>query len=393
MKAHGAHGVYQYYAGGGGSGSGANNSANYVTFAADATLTADKVLTAGTNVIIRTDAGAIYIDADTGGAVAAIVYAATGAYYVLSQTDGSLPNYKVITASNNVTVTTGASQVYIQALTAPWGVFATASGYFLTSQTDPTLTNEKVIAGSNNVVTRTDAGTFYISCLTAPWAVFASSGGYFLTSQTDPTLPNEKVIAGSNNIITRTDAGTFYISCLTSNVIYAPTGGNYIAFAADANLSSEKVLTASNNIVLRTDANAVYIEATTGSGSSYSTNVQDKLFTWYGAGNLSTAMLVEGARYYIPFNFEIQDCRLAVTTSATGASVIVDVNEYASPGGAGTSYFTTAPSIPALGFTGVGTDFAVTTLHAGSYIGIDVDQVGSTVAGSNLTVTLIARTS
>ncbi len=76
--------------------------------------------------------------------------------------------------------------------------------------------------------------------------------------------------------------------------------------------------------------------------------------------------------------------RASVGTAPTGSSVIVDVNKN------GTTIFTTQgnrPTIAASAVTsGKVTTMNVTSLADGDYLTVDVDQVGSTVAGANLTV-------
>jgi hypothetical protein len=74
-----------------------------------------------------------------------------------------------------------------------------------------------------------------------------------------------------------------------------------------------------------------------------------------------------------------------VNTAPTGASLIVDVHKD------GTTIFTTQsnrPTITATNYEDDGTP-DVTTWADGSYLTMDVDQVGSTVAGSDLTVTVV----
>lgn len=74
--------------------------------------------------------------------------------------------------------------------------------------------------------------------------------------------------------------------------------------------------------------------------------------------------------------------RASVGTSPTGSSLIVDVNKN------GTTIFTTQgnrPTIAASGTTGTGTP-DVTTLADGDYLTVDIDAVGSTISGADLTV-------
>ena len=81
----------------------------------------------------------------------------------------------------------------------------------------------------------------------------------------------------------------------------------------------------------------------------------------------------------------ISKVRASVGTAPTGASLIVDVNKN------GTTIFTTQsarPTIAASGVTATGTP-AVTAWADGEYLTVDVDQVGSSVAGADLTVTIV----
>lgn len=77
----------------------------------------------------------------------------------------------------------------------------------------------------------------------------------------------------------------------------------------------------------------------------------------------------------------ITKARASVGTAPTGASVVVDVNID------GTTAFTTKPTIAAAAFTGTATP-STAAWPDGSYLTVDIDSVGSTVAGSDLTVTI-----
>ena len=91
----------------------------------------------------------------------------------------------------------------------------------------------------------------------------------------------------------------------------------------------------------------------------------------------------------LPFtmNASIVSVLLAVDTSPTGAALIVDVNKN------GTTIFTTQanrPTVPDADADGVGAEATpdVTSITAGEYLTVDIDQVGSTVAGSDLVVSV-----
>lgn len=92
-------------------------------------------------------------------------------------------------------------------------------------------------------------------------------------------------------------------------------------------------------------------------------------------------------RLPIDGTYTIVGTRLMVGTAPTGASLIVDVNKN------GTTIYTNQANRPTVaagsnaGGPGAAPD--VTTLAAGDYLTIDVDQIGSTVAGADLTVSVI----
>lgn len=77
--------------------------------------------------------------------------------------------------------------------------------------------------------------------------------------------------------------------------------------------------------------------------------------------------------------------RAAVGTAPTGATLIVDVNNN------GTTVYgtqTNRPTIAISGNTAEGGAMSDTTIADGEYLTVDVDQVGSTVAGADLTITI-----
>lgn len=90
-------------------------------------------------------------------------------------------------------------------------------------------------------------------------------------------------------------------------------------------------------------------------------------------------------RLYVGRSLSIANVTVGVNTAPTGASIIVDVNKN------GTTIFTTQgnrPTIAASGFSDVSSVPDVTSLASGDYITVDIDQVGSTVAGSNLVISI-----
>jgi hypothetical protein len=111
----------------------------------------------------------------------------------------------------------------------------------------------------------------------------------------------------------------------------------------------------------------------------------ESMITFAQTGVLS--VFTGAIRYRFPFAATILGITSAVNTAPTGASLICDVNKN------GTTVFTTQGNRPTIAASGTashtGTSEAVpdvTAIAAGDYLTVDIDQVGSTVAGSNLSV-------
>jgi hypothetical protein len=103
-------------------------------------------------------------------------------------------------------------------------------------------------------------------------------------------------------------------------------------------------------------------------------------------GNLSVKS--NPVRLYNKFGrgLKISQVFIAVNTAPTGAAVIADVNKN------GVTIFTNPanrPQIAAAANTGNTTTIDVPSLADGDYLTVDIDQIGSVVAGADLTVEVI----
>lgn len=90
-------------------------------------------------------------------------------------------------------------------------------------------------------------------------------------------------------------------------------------------------------------------------------------------------------RFYLPYNVTIVEVEISVGTAPTGAAAIVDVNVN------GTTIFTTQtnrPEIAISGFVDSSTTIEDDAHTDGQYLTVDIDQIGSTVAGADLTVVI-----
>jgi hypothetical protein len=98
-------------------------------------------------------------------------------------------------------------------------------------------------------------------------------------------------------------------------------------------------------------------------------------------GNLSVT--TGTTRLVFAYAATIVDVRAVVDTQPTGAAVIVDVNKN------GTTIFTTQANRPTIAVSTNDSGLAtpdVTSFAAGDYMQVDIDQIGSTIAGADLTV-------
>lgn len=107
--------------------------------------------------------------------------------------------------------------------------------------------------------------------------------------------------------------------------------------------------------------------------------VQEKVYTWPGDAVVDTGSI----RIYFKRAATILNVYASASTAPTGASLIVDVNLN------GTTIFTTQgnrPTIAISGFSDMTAAPDVTAVSAGDYITVDIDQIGSTIAGADIVV-------
>lgn len=127
------------------------------------------------------------------------------------------------------------------------------------------------------------------------------------------------------------------------------------------------------------------VTASAGSGATtIAAGVLPVVVPFMRAGTLTTG--VGTLAFRAPFAMTLQHVRLYATTAPTGAAILVDVNKN------GTTMFTTQANRPTIAISAnsetATTAPDVTAVAAGDRITIDVDQVGSTVAGADLSVIL-----
>jgi len=184
--------------------------------------------------------------------------------------------------------------------------------------------------------------------------------------------------------------------------LYRSTGTSWVQVAAAVNGISgtinSSLIDAKGDLLVGTADNTVARKATGTSGQTLLIDTtQSDNMKWvdlYIVGAFSQAGTLNtktgASRFYVEDSCVIVGVRVSVGTAPTGASIIVDVNKN------GSTVFTTQsnrPTIAVSSNTATASSPDVTSLAAGDYLSVDVDQVGSTVAGADLTVQIRLRRS
>ncbi len=107
-----------------------------------------------------------------------------------------------------------------------------------------------------------------------------------------------------------------------------------------------------------------------------------RVLMWYISGEQETGTDVS-AYLVVPFSGTIITAQAHVKTNPTGADLIIDINKN------GTTLWASGKlTISATATDGSKTTFDNTTVSVDDYFTVDIDQIGSTLPGENLTVLL-----
>ena len=256
--------------------SGAPSTAQYITLATDATLSAERVLVPSTG-LFATDGGAN--GNYTIGVNDRIFAALTGSNFTgpamfSGGLSGSLTRLQdgtsYIIAGSNVTVVTGSGgQITISSTGGSSGGGGDPGPSYLTLALTASLPNERIFTPGTGIKS-TDAGAGAAYTLNINDGIVATISGSTFTGPI--TAVNNGGITGS---ITRLVGGTPFITTPAGNVISISTGSNgqiilsgsggsnigaplgsaYVTIGTDTQLTSERSLTAGNGLAL-TDAGA-----------------------------------------------------------------------------------------------------------------------------------------
>jgi len=226
-------------------GGGAPVDAQYVTLAADPTLTNERILTAGSNVTI-VDGGpgsTITISAAGGGPGGG---APLDAQYVTLTADPTLTNERVLTAGTNITLTDSGSTITISAAGGGGGTGAPVDAQYIVGAANPDLTAERVVTATPTVTwdlttvgqakaNVPDAAITYgkIQNVTASRVLGRGSAG---------TGSPEELTIGTGLTLTGTTLAA------TAPPASAPVNAQYLVGAADATLTAERVVTDTSSV-------------------------------------------------------------------------------------------------------------------------------------------------
>jgi len=125
----------------------------------------------------------------------------------------------------------------------------------------------------------------------------------------------------------------------------------------------------------------------------------DVVFTVQKAGTLATSSTASGLVVVAPRAFTLYRVVASVGTAPTGAAILVDVKKVAAGGNttdAGTTIFTTSGRRPSIAISGTTSSITSTTVGVpevssvalGDILRVEIAQIGSGTAGSDLVVQL-----
>lgn len=171
---------------------------------------------------------------------------------------------------------------------------------------------------------------------------------------------------------------------------------NFLTLGDDSVAPSFQRGSGSPNGVKTANPSSLYMDTTNGAHWLKSTGTGNTGWVQVGPiGTVYATMTATGAlttrigqsRWYNDTGrtLTVTAIRIAVGTSPTGAAILVDVNKN------GTTMYTTQgnrPTVAISGNTQKATQPDVLTVADGDYLTIDIDQVGSTIAGSDLSLTV-----
>jgi len=325
--------------------------------------------------------------------------------------DSALTGDVTLTAGSNVTLTQSGQDITIEAAGAG-GTGAPEDVDYLVGTANATLTNEIVVGTTpggelggtwaSPTVDATHSGSAHSDFIAK---AYLAAKGDLISASADNTP--ELLTVGSNDTILMADSaaasGLKWAAAATAtelaDVASSESAGSSDTYARGdhvhaheaAHIAHDTAWAAKGDLVAGTanDTAQVLSVGTNGqmltAQSGQTTGLQwAAVFhcpVWSKEGTLATG--AGTARWYNDTGRTLTfvSARASVGTAPTGATIIVDVNVD------GTTIMTGTKVVVSISAnTGEQTTFSTTTIADNSYLTVDIDQVGSTVAGADLTI-------
>jgi hypothetical protein len=228
------------------------------------------------------------------------------------------------------------------------------------------------------------------------WAATASATGQALATAANAAAARTTLGLGSAATAATGDFAAASHNQAASTISDSTTTGRAVLTAADAAAARTAIGAGTSSLAISSTAPAA-LAATAAAGSSTDAaradhaHQRDTDVIVIPVGDESTALTTgtNKVRFRMPYAATLLAVRANVNTAPTGSTLIVDVNE------AGTSVLGTKLSIDASETSSTTAASAATitdsSLADDAEISIDIDQIGSTVAGAGLKVSLFVR--
>lgn len=108
---------------------------------------------------------------------------------------------------------------------------------------------------------------------------------------------------------------------------------------------------------------------------------QTRIILWYIGGDIETGD-GQGATVYVPFSGTLTSAKAHVDTAPTGDDIDITIMKN------GADILTGSLTIAATATSGTTTAIATTSVSANDYLTLNIDTIGSTLPGTDLTVEL-----
>lgn len=286
----------------------------------------------------------------------------------------------------------------------PAGLASTLTGYVQTS--DARLTDSREWSATTISQAEAEAGSAttrraftaqrIFQAAAAWWAATATATGQALASAANAAAARTTLGLGTAATAATGDFAAASHSQAASTISDSTATGRALLTAADA-AAARTAIGAGTSSLAVSSAAPQSLGATAAAGSSDDAaridhvHQRDADVIVIPVGDESTGLTTgtNKVRFRLPFAATLLAVRANVNTAPTGSTLIVDVNE------AGTSVLGTKLSIDAseTSSTTAATAAVIsdTSLADDAEISIDIDQIGSTVAGAGLKVSLFVR--